>query len=386
MHKCASCGEPTSPIMSFGEVALAGAFLRRDEIEGERKHPLSLVFCGSCFLLQVPERVVDSDLFGDYFYFSSATRTMRNHFKHYADEVVTRFRPQSVLEIGCNDGVLLNPLAEKGVRHLVGVDPSEKVTASITDPRIRVVNDYFGPGVIDEKFDVVLANNVWAHIEDINGATGAVSECLSDDGVFIFEVNRLDGLVADLQYDWVYHEHRYYYSLLAIDGLLERHGLEVFDMKFLGTHAGSARYYACRSGSRPVSSAVVAQRDREIWLGLGTVARMERFAREANNHRNRFMAMISDAKAAGKTIAGYGACGRTNTMLQFCGLDSSHIDYIVDDAPAKHGFLTPGSHIPIVTNSMLGNPDMLIVFAWSFLSEIQDRCSGYKGGTNHPAS
>lgn len=377
---CASCGGHTVEVLDFGDVALAGAFLEPEQFGAERKYPLSLHFCEECFLLQVRERIAPQTLFEDYFYFSSAIGTLRKHFSHYAEEIVSRFDPQVVVEIGCNDGVLLKPLADLGVRKLIGVDPARNVTAAIDDPRIEVVNAYFGRGVVTGRADVVIANNVFAHVEDLNGIAEAVATLVGRDGVFVFEVNRLDSLVADTQYDWVYHEHLFYYSLMALDRLLARHGLEVFDLKRIGTHAGSIRYYACRKGARQPSVVVNEQRAKENWHGLYTVGRFHQFADAAHAHRDRMRDLVGGMKARGERVAGYGACGRANTMLQWCGLGGGDIDFMVDDAPAKHGFYTPGSHIEIRPNAALDEqPENLIVFAWSFLPEIYAKCSRFTG-------
>lgn len=376
-QSCAFCGSHTTEVMRFGDVALAGGFLRSESIPAEIKYPLSLEFCEECFLLQVPQRVDPVTMFGDYFYFSSAIGTLRTHFAQYAAEIVERFAPQTVVEIGCNDGVMLKPLADLGVKRLVGVDPAKNVTATINDPRIEVVNACFGNGVVPGSADVVIANNVFAHIADINGATEAIAKLIGKAGVFVFEVNRLDSMVADLQYDWVYHEHLFYYSSLALSRHFERHGLEIFDLKRIGTHAGSIRYYVARKGSQPVSARVGEQRDKDLWHGLNSADRFHRFADDAKAHRDELREVVGNAQG---TVAGYGACGRANTMLQFCGFDAQDIAYIVDDAPAKHGFYTPGSHIPIRPSAALQEqPETLIVFAWSFLPEIMGRCADYRG-------
>lgn len=380
MTACASCQSHTTEVMNFGDVALAGAFLREEDFRRERKYPLSLEFCESCYLLQVPKKIEQTELFEDYFYFSSAIGTLRTHFTAYASEVVRLFRPETVIEIGCNDGVLLRPLADLGVKNVIGVDPAKNVTDTIKDGRVTVINDYFRRGLVSQKADVVVANNVFAHIADINAVTDAIQDALKDDGVFVFEVNRLDSMVSDNQYDWVYHEHVYYYSLLSLEKLMARHGLMIFDLKRIGTHAGSIRYYACKKGRRNESFAVAAQRARDRWTRLDTVARFRDFSKGAEAHRDKLRGIVMDAVSAGHIVAGYGACGRANTMLQYCGFDASHIKFIVDDAPAKHGFYTPGSHIPIVPNAALKErPDMLIVFAWSFLPEIYKKCADFRG-------
>lgn len=367
---CRACGHHTTEVMDFGTVALAGAFLRAEDFEGEKKHPLSLRFCEKCLLLQTGETV--QGLFDHYFYFSSATETMREHFRQYAYTLRERFSPSRVLEIGCNDGVLMKPLMELGI-DVVGVDPARNVTDE------RVINAYWGRDVSRKlgKFDLILANNVFAHIPDINEACEAVANSLVDDGVFAFEVNRLDSMVSDLQYDWVYHEHLFYYSLLSLENLLKRHGLRIFDLSRIGTHAGSIRYFACKD-ERPETSAVDRQRKTEIWMKLDQVSRFEEFASRAKAHREEIRRLVK-----GKRVAAYGACGRTNTMLQWCGLDHKDIAFVVDDAPAKQGFYTPGTHIPI-TKGFPSDTDLLIVFAWSFMAEIAPKLAKYPGSVYVP--
>jgi methylation protein EvaC len=336
-------------------------------------------------------------MFQNYFYFSSSIRTLREHFVDYAAEVTSRFldpASATVLEFGCNDGVLLRPLADRKIRTVIGVDPASNVVATIDDSRIRLINDYFTEDVASKvvaeygKADLVLANNVYAHIHDIQGTTRAVAAVLHSDGVFAFEVHYLGTLIDELQYDMIYHEHRYYYSLLAVMNHLERYDMLVFDILPIPIHGGSLRFYACKRGSkhaRSVSPAVKALEAQERARGLDRYETFLEFSARVEAHRARLLEVLTELRNQGCQIAGYGASGRANTMIQYCGISHDHIDYMIDDAPAKVGYYTPRSHFEIVSNSILDGdspPDYLLIFAWSFFDEIRKRNLNYlaRGG------
>lgn len=383
--------------MDFGKVGLAGAFLKPEQFAAERTFSMRLHFCRDCYAVQVTDEVPADVMFQNYFYFSSSIGTLRDHFKEYAVEVTKRFLDPvnaTVLEFGCNDGVLLRPLADQGIRTVIGVDPASNVVAAINDPRIKVINNYFTEAVARRviaecgKAGLIMANNVYAHIPDIQGTTRAVAEALHPDGVFAFEVHYLGKVVDELQYDMIYHEHLYYYSLLSVINHLARYGMMVFDIKPIPVHAGSIRFYACKKGSmhsRSVSPAVKALEAEERSRGFDRYETFLRFSDTVSAHRDRLIELLSDLRRQGKRIAGYGASGRANTMIQYCGINHDHLDYIIDDAPAKVGYFTPISHFEIFPSSILDRddpPDYLLIFAWSFFDEIQKRNESYlaKGG------
>ena len=208
--------------MDFGNVALAGGFLKTKEFKNEKKYPMRVCFCKECFAVQVVDIIEPDILFRDYFYFSSSIKTLSDHFVDYAKELTSRFlNPQeaTVLEFGCNDGVLLYPLADQGIKKVIGVDPAKNIISSINDKRITIINNYFNEKVSREvvakygSVDLIMANNVFAHIPDIKGTTIAIKNALSDEGVFVFEVHYLGKIIDEMQYDMIYHEHLYYYSL-----------------------------------------------------------------------------------------------------------------------------------------------------------------------------
>jgi methylation protein EvaC len=261
---------------------------------------------------------------------------------------------------------MLGPLSEM-VELAVGVDPS-----SVVPTDLYVINEFFTREVAQQigKFDVVIANNVFAHIPDLREATLAVRDCL--DGVFVFEAHYLGAMISGLQYDVIYHEHFYYHSLIALEKHFARVGMTIFDVEPVAAHAGSMRYYVCK-GPRLPSPRVHDLRDAEIAQGLDRKETFERFARRADNHRRELSGAVDAMTTKGRKLAGYGASGRANTLIQYAGLD---VPYIIDDSPARIGKFTPGSHIPICSRAVLERlqPDCLLLFAWSYQKEIEAKC------------
>jgi methylation protein EvaC len=277
---------------------------------------------------------------------------------------------------------------------VIGVDPASNVVATIDDSRIKLINDYFTEDVARKvvaeygKVDLIVANNVYAHIPDIQGTTRAVVEALHADGVFAFEVHYLGKVIDELQYDMIYHEHLYYYSLLSVMNHLARYDMMVFDIKPIPIHAGSIRFYTCKKGGKhggSVSPAVSALEARERARGFDRYETFLEFSDIVAGHRDRLIELLGELRRQGKRIAGYGASGRANTIIQYCGISHDHLDYMIDDAPAKAGFYTPKSHFEIFPSSVLDGdspPDYLLIFAWSFFDEIRKKNGKYlaKGG------
>jgi len=377
--------------MDFGSVALAGGFLKPDQFEAEQRYPMRLGFCETCYAVQLRDVVDPGILFENYFYFSSAIRTLREHFVDYATEVTSRFLETpdaSVLEIGCNDGILLKPLADQGVKTVIGVDPAANIINAIDDPRVITINDFFTADVAQNvremhgPMDMIVANNVFAHIPDINGTTQNIRDLLTDDGVFIFEVHYVGNVLNEFQYDMIYHEHLYYFSLLSAINHFERFDMEVFDVKPVNIHAGSMRYYVRKKdglANIAPSPRVAAIKQTERDQGLDKAETFARFAADVNARKDQLMELLVRLRKDGKTIAGYGASGRANTVIQYCGITDDHISYMIDDAPSKEGFHTPGSHFPIRGNDVLDKdpPDYILLFAWSYFNEIAKKCSRY---------
>ena len=390
---CAFCkGTDLSLIMDFGEVVLAGGFLKPKDFTSEQKFPMRVCFCHDCFAVQVVDKIAPDTLFKDYFYFSSSIETLCDHFRSYAQEVTGRFLNPSeatVLEFGCNDGVLLRPLADQGIKNVIGVDPAENVVSSINDDRVTIKNSYFTEEIAQEivseygQVDMIMANNVYAHIQDIQGTTRAVESALGDNGVFVLEVHYLGKVIEELQYDMIYHEHLYYYSLLSAIEHFKRYNMVVFDLKLVPIHAGSLRLYVskeCSKHALKVSDAVKLLVEEERTKSYDKFWIFQEFANEVAKTKKDLIFLLKKLKSEGKTIAGYGASGRANTMIQYCEITEDLVSYMIDDAPAKTGFFTPGSHFEIFPRSILlgkNAPDYVLVFAWSFFDEILKRNKKY---------
>ncbi len=374
-------------IIDFGEVGLAGGFLLPENFSMEKKYPQQLFFCEDCYLLQIINKVDSKLLFKDYFYFSSAISTLRKHFREYAEDVTKEFLipdKSTVLEIGCNDGILLKPFIELGIKKVIGVDPSSNVISTIRDPDIIKINDFLtetlARSIIKNhgKVDLICANNVFAHINDMHDVTKAIKILLKDDGVFIFEVHYIGSLIDEVQYDMIYHEHIYYYSLITLQKFFEKFKLEIFDIKRIPIHGGSMRYYVKNKGKlldKKTSLKITNLQKSEYQKGYNISNTFLNYAKDVDITRINLMSLLKELKNNGKSIIGYGASGRANTLIQYCNIDNGLLDYIVDDAPMKQGYYTPGSHLEIKSRESLEEkiPDYILIFAWSFFNEIIEK-------------
>lgn len=385
-------------ILDFGNVPLAGGFLKEEQFPEENFYPLDLSFCSDCSLVQVSNIVPAETLFKNYFYFSSSIKTLVAHMADYAEEVSQRFlkdrKNSSVFEIGCNDGVMLKPFAAMGVK-AVGVDPATNVVNSIESKDITVINDFFGEKValeIKEKhglFDAIVSSYSFAHIDDMVDITKGIKCLLKEDGVFVFEVYYLGTLIEEMQYDMIYHEHLSYYSLKALSLFLKRFGMEIFDVKFIpGVRSGAARFYARNTGkgSEEISLAIAELQEAESGKGYYKAETFLEYAQKVENTREQLMTLLDKLKEENKTIIGYGASGRGTTIMNYCGIDNRHLDYVVDDAPAKHGFFTPGTHVPIKPwdyTKQSTFPDYAVLFAWSFINEVKNKRIDYLKNGGH---
>ncbi len=379
-------------ILDFGDVPLAGGFLKEKDFAQEKYYPLDLTFCRDCTLVQVSNIVSAETLFKNYFYFSSSIKTLVKHFEDFAKDIRDTFlknaKNPSAFELGCNDGVFLRPLATLGIK-AVGVDPATNVVDSADQKDITIINDFFGEKLAQQikkdfgPFDVILSSYSFAHIDGMVDIIKGLKHLMKEDGVFVFEVYYLGTLIDEMQYDMIYHEHLSYYSLMALKKFLKRFGMEIFDVKFIpGVRSGAARFFARNIGKRTeaISPAVAALEESEKQKGFDKVDTYLDYAKKVNGTRQELLKLLDKLKKQGSTIIGYGASGRGTTIMNYCGIDGRYLDYVVDDAPAKHGFFTPGTHVPIQPwdyTEKAGRPDYALLFAWSFIDEVKKRRADY---------
>lgn len=389
---CRCCGGSNLvKVMDFGAMPLAGGFLRKDHIAQEKLYPLHVSFCRDCTLVQVPQAIPPEMLFKDYFYFSSAIKTLVEHCAAWAQETYDRFLKDrlnpSVFEIGCNDGVMLKPFAALGVK-AVGVDPATNVVNSVKQEGFTIINDFFNEEAAKRvrkdhgQFDAITTSFSFAHIDDMVSVGRGVAELLKDDGVLMVEVYYLGTLMEELQYDMIYHEHCNYYSLKSLSNFLSRHGLGIFDIKFTpGVRSGAVRFYAQKKGGRQTVTDAVAKMERdEVDKGYYKEETFMAYGKKIEGTKVALMDLLGKLKAEGKTIIGYGASGRGTMIMNYCGIDGRYLDYVVDDAPAKHGFYTPGTHVQIFPweHTAQGKfPNYALLFAWSFMNEVLKKRADY---------
>ncbi|MEA2453312.1 MAG: hypothetical protein QOG04_2022 [Actinomycetota bacterium] len=362
--------------------------------DDEARYPLDVVMCLDCALLQLTQSPPPAELFEEYAYFSSRSAPMVDHARSLVDEVMAdrKLGPDDlVIEVASNDGYLLRHYQDKGVR-VLGIDPAENVVDVAIAAGVPTRAEFFtrtlalelrGEGLVAS---VVHANNVLAHVPGINDFVSGVAAVLTDDGVFVVETPYARDLVEKLEFDTIYHEHVFYYSLHSVMALLERNGLSVVDVQRIPIHGGSLRIRAMRSdAAAPVDASVASLLLEEEELGMQTVSFYETFARRVDVLLGELRDFLSERREHGRTIAGYGAAAKGAVLLNALGIGPETIGFVVDETPYKQGRFVPGVRIPIVAPEELLTrmPDDVMIFAWNFADAIIQKEAEYvaRGGT-----
>ena len=381
---CRHCNTPLDHVfIDLGEQPPSNSFLSADRLEeAEAVYPLKVYTCSNCFLTQVDEFKKSSEIFSEeYVYFSSFSSSWLDHARRYVAMAVDRFSLTSdslVVEIASNDGYLLQYVQEKGVP-CYGVEPSLATAKAAGEKGIESVTEFFGQALAERlvkergAVDLLVGNNVLAHVPDINDFVKGIAAILKETGVATLEFPHLMRLVAESQFDTIYHEHFSYLSLGTARRILAEAGLRVFDVEELPTHGGSLRIFVCPERSdRTVSAAVAELLEREAKAGMGGMAYYDRFQEGADRVRADLLAFLKERKAAGQSVAAYGAAAKGNTLLNYCGVSTDLIDFCVDASPHKQGLFMPGSHIPVLHPATLKErrPDYVMILPWNLREEI----------------
>ena len=376
-----------APVINLGNVPLAGGFLKNvSQIQNEHLFPLEIFFCKDCYLVQSINVIDKSTLFEDYFYHSSAIKTLISHFEEFAKEVKIKLKNKKtplVVEIGCNDGTLIKKLAELKINAL-GVDPAKNIVSPLIKSGMHLINDYFSEklasNILQEygKADIVCSFNVLAHIEDMHDIVKGIKKLLKSDGSLIFETHYLGNMIEETQYDMIYHEHQYYYSLVTLSKFFESYNMEIYNVTPVDIHAGSMRYYVQnkKSGGNKISKSVQSLLKSEKELELDTITPYVSFAKKIKQTKKDLLITLQKLKKENASIVGYGASGRGTIIMNYCRLDKNLLDFVVDDAPAKQGMITPGTHLNIFSSEKMNDlkkPIYAVLFAWSFINEVKLR-------------
>lgn len=388
---CRSCGgTDLREFLSLGPTPLANAFLQSPaEFAGERSFPLDVFFCCSCSLVQLLDVIDPGVLFDSYIYLSGTSDTMAAHNRSYASTVVNLLdlgRNDLLVEVASNDGSLLRCFQDLGIR-CIGVEPAGNVAEIARQRDIETVNRFFDSAAAREirasrgEARVVVANNVLAHVDDpIDFLTGC-KQLLGNYGMVIVEIPYVRELLDRLEYDTIYHEHLCYFSMTALLRLFATAGLAVDRVDRVPVHGGSLRVYARpATGDRDHGDQALALAREEERAELTSFDRYKRFARDVEENRRALRALLMSLKVDSKTIAGYGAPAKGNTLLNYCDIDTELLPFVVDKAPMKVGMYTPGSHIPVLAvEELLGRqPDYTMILAWNFADEIMQQAQTYR--------
>ncbi|MBI4438996.1 class I SAM-dependent methyltransferase [Candidatus Woesearchaeota archaeon] len=380
--ECRVCGnKELQNILSLGESPLANSFLHQKDIPNEEFYPLELCMCRNCKLLQLSHVVSPEKMFRNYLYVTSTTKTFRDHFANMAEDLTTELglrKGALAVDIGSNDGLLLKGFQAKGLS-TIGVEPATNIAMMAEQSGVETINDFFNTNAANEiirrkgKAELITATNVFAHVNDIKTLTHNVKSLLKDNGTFVIEIQYFMDTIEQMTFDNIYHEHLSYFTLTSLNNFFNTQGMRIFHIEHVDSHGGSLRVYIQKdNGQQETKNTVHNLLDHEQKKGINDTQLYTDFAKKVNATKNTLTSEIRKIRAAGKTIAGYGAPAKSTTLLNFCGIGKNEISYIAEDNPLKTGLLTPGTHIPVVNPAMLdeNTPDYILILAWNFATEI----------------
>ena len=387
---CRHCQTPLSlPLVDLGSAPPSNAYLTEATLKTPEKHfPLRVLVCKSCWLVQTEDFAQAHELFdAEYAYFSGFSASWLAHSERYVEEMTRRFALHAeshVVEVAANDGYLLQYVKARGIP-CTGIEPTASTAAAARAKGLEIVGEFFGATLAEalvargRQADLTTANNVLAHVPDINDFVSGFARILKPDGVSTFEFPHLLNLIELNQFDTIYHEHFSYLSLTAVVKVFATNGLTVFDVQELPTHGGSLRVFAQRAdtGRRPASPAVAEMLARETAVGMSRGDYYTGFQLKTNRIKDDFLGFLLDAKRHGKSVAAYGAAAKGNTLMNYAGIRPDFVSFVVDKNPAKQGKFMPGSRIPIAGEARLrqAKPDYIVILPWNLKDEILNQLS-----------
>jgi len=389
---CRACGATLQHVVTdLGMSPLCESYLRADQLNDmEPFYPLVVYVCDRCFLVQLQEYVSGNEIFRDYAYFSSYSDSWLDHCRRYSDQMVAQLGLTSghvVVEVASNDGYLLQNFVRRGIPCL-GIEPAHNVAAVAIAKGVPTITEFFGVELArrlaeeGNQADLLLGKNVLAQVHDLNDFVGGLKILLKPRGTITIEFPHLMRLLEENQFDTIYHEHFSYLSFLSTETIFAAHGLTVFDVEEVPTHGGSLRIYARHEHdtARPLTERAQRLRAREIAAGVATLAYYQAFDGRVKETKRKLLQFLITARAAGKTVVGYGAPGKGNTLLNYCGIRTDFVDYTVDRSPHKQGKFLPGTHIPIYLPELIfaTRPDYLLILPWNLKDEIMTQMSGIR--------
>ncbi len=388
--QCRSCGNSRGElILDLGVQPLANNLLRQEDLsKPEPKFPLRLAVCNSCWLLQILDLVPPVQLFSDYLYFSSFSELMLRHAKEAAERYIEEFglsHGNLVVEIASNDGYLLQNFVSAGVPCL-GIEPAANIAEVAREKGIETLVEFFGKDLAmklassGKQADVVLGNNVFAHAPNTNDFVAGLKALLKPQGRIVLEFPYAVDLIEHTEFDTIYHEHVFYFTVTALQPLFKRHELQIFRVERLPIHGGSLRLFACHAGSFPVETSVTNLMEAEERRGAASLGYYEGFAKRVLDIKRSLCDLLARLRQEGQRVAAYGASAKGSTLLNFCGVGKDQLDFVADRSTYKQGRLTPGTHIPILPADKLleAQPAYTLLLTWNFADEIMAQQKAYR--------
>jgi methylation protein EvaC len=380
-RKCLICNEPIEPFMSFGKMPIANGFLAKEQFAKEYFFNMQVAHCPKCGMFQLADQPEREKMFNEnYAFFSGTSKLMAVHFKEFAEHALKDYidtKDPFMVEIGSNDGIMLQNFAVRKIRHL-GIEPSANVAKAAIDKGINTISKFFDEQlarqIVEEygQADAFLAANVMCHIPYIHSILEGIRILLKPNGIVMFEDPYLGDVIKNTTYDQIYDEHVFLFSVTSIKYLFEQHGMVIINVEPQQTHGGSMRYVIAHKGVRPISRNVTQQLRKERKLGLDKPETYLAFRRNCENSRDSLMSLLNSIRKQGKKIIGYAATSKSTTIINYCGITTKQIDFICDTTPIKQGKYSPGAHIPVrlYEEFLKEYPDYALLFGYNHAKEI----------------